>query len=134
MHQNKLEYSQPAVNAQTKDILLSPAFKMALAIRLIERNRSALDIANWLCGTIFFYDGPLFDHENQQIEISECLIDQRFGYLDNDAWDHECAFEWFDDLKAYATKAPRRRSHHRLLGRLELLDLAFKIVGKPIQV
>ncbi|MEM0928044.1 MAG: hypothetical protein AAGI89_02010 [Pseudomonadota bacterium] len=141
MKDNITQHSQPAIYPWTEKVLLSPAFKVGLAKRLVEINRSALDTAMWLCGQIYSYDGPLFDSRGDQIKVAEDLIDRAFGYgprFDgdesySDAFDHEHGFELIDGIKGFANKVPERRSLRRHLPVYTLFDLAYEISGNPVK-
>lgn len=126
-------YSKAGLYAETTEMLLSRAYKVALAKQLSERDRSALDTADWLAATIFWFDGPLHDSDGQRIEITHDLIDRAFGYEDDDAFDEDCGFELIDSIKGFANKMPKRCSQKRHLMVFTLLDLAFKIIGKPVK-
>ncbi|MDQ4418844.1 hypothetical protein OOT33_00080 [Sphingobium sp. DEHP117] len=110
-------------------VLLSPAFKQALAKRFVE------DCMTRMGGFIFqdsriqnFKDdgGRILNEKRVAIYIHDDVVEEAYGY--------ELSFSWTTDIRVFADRMPERNSPGSHLLRLQLWDAAYKIDDRPIIV
>ena len=110
-------------------LLLSPAYKHTLAVRLVEDEMTREGGFHFLMPTILdFHDdgGLLIDEELRTIVVDENIVERAYGY--------ELTYSWTTDIKKFATVMPKRRSPARLLLRFQVWDAAYRIVGRPVEI
>lgn len=91
--------------------------RLAMATRALELPRRA--IPDWIADRVFGFDGAVVWPDGEPFAISDTAIDEAF----ND----DGSFRWLSDFLRFAEEAPRQRPQARVLDRLRLLDLAFRI-------
>lgn len=92
-----------------------------------EAGRSRFGMADWLTETLSNWtadEGRACDSSGRPIELSEEMVEAAF---DQGQW-----FTWATDVKKFADRLPSRRPRKSLLPRLRLIDLAFRIAGRPV--
>lgn len=92
-----------------------------------EAGLSRFGMADWLTETISTWtalDGRACDSKGRPIQMNEQMVEAAF---DQGQW-----FTWATDVKQFADRLPARRPKKSLLPRLRVIDLAFRIDGRPI--
>jgi len=102
--------------------LRSRAYVRRLAIATRNLGLSRREIPNWMADVIFEFEGVIRSHDRQVLTITDTAIDDAFG---NDG-----SFRWLSDFMAFAEKPLRQNPQMRVIVRLQLLDITFKI-DKP---
>ncbi len=93
-----------------------------MASRALELPRR--DIPNWIADHVFGFDGLIVWPTGLPFVLSDAAID--------DAFNDDGSFRWLSDFLRFVQSPPRQRPQERILDRLRLLDLAFRI-AKPEQ-
>ena len=93
-----------------------------LAIATANLGLSRREIPNWMADVIFGFDGRILWPDLRDFPITDTLID--------DAFNDDGSFRWFSDFIQFKDRFPKQRPQHRILHRLRVIDLAFRI-DKP---
>jgi len=96
--------------------------RLAIATRALELPRRA--IPDWIADQIYSFEGVIVWPDGRAFDVSDTAIDEAF----ND----DGSFRWLSDFLRFAETEPRQRPQARVLDRLRLIDLAFRI-AKPDQ-
>jgi len=96
--------------------------RLAMATRALELPRRA--IPDWIADQVYAFEGAILWPDGTPFSITDTAIDEAF----ND----DGSFRWLSDFLRFAEMEPRQRPQARVLGRLRLIDLAFRI-AKPDQ-
>jgi len=96
--------------------------RLAIATRALELSRRA--IPDWIADQLFAFEGMIVWPDGWPFELSDTAIDEAF----ND----DGSFRWLSDFLRFAETEPQQRPQARVLDRLRLIDLAFRI-AKPGQ-
>lgn len=104
--------------AHQYQILSKPYFRR-LAIATASLGLSRREIPNWMADVIFSYEGLMLDPFSRPVEVRDTAID--------DAFNDDGSFRWLSDFMRFAHAPIKQRPQLRVLERLVLLDLAFKI-------
>lgn len=96
--------------------------RLAMATRALELPRRA--IPDWIADQVYGFEGVIVLTDGQPFELSDTAIDEAF----ND----DGSFRWLSDFLRFAETEPHQRPQARVLERLRLIDLAFRI-AKPEQ-
>lgn len=115
------------IDVEKDEVLLSRAFIVALATKLVAYGFSRMGGFIWLMETILDYHddgGRIYDGGGVRIEIHPDIVEDAFF------WD--LSFTWITAVKVFAHREAQRNPQERLLPRLRLFDAAFKIKGDPI--
>jgi hypothetical protein len=96
--------------------------RLAMAARALELPRRA--IPDWIADQIYGFEGAILWPDGRAFELSDTAID--------DAFNDDGSFRWLSDFLRFAETEPRQRPQARVLDRLRLIDLAFRI-AKPEQ-
>ena len=109
--------------------LLSKEYKHALAIRLVQQDRSRMRTADHLKRILdkFLQDGG-------EVRIGKNYYLRLHSELVYDAFGDDMSFTWTTDVKRFADKMPERRSSQSQLLRYQIFDAVFKITGEPIRL
>ncbi|MEM1410694.1 MAG: hypothetical protein AAGG79_08145, partial [Pseudomonadota bacterium] len=91
--------------------------RLAMATRALNLPRR--EIPNWLADTIFGHRGPITWSGGKVFEIGDEDIDAAFN--------HDGSFRWLSDFLLFANRTPEVSPQSRVLSRLRLIDLAFRI-------
>lgn len=91
--------------------------RLAMATKALELTRR--EIPNWVADTIFGFEGHKVSSDGTPFEVSDTDIDDAFG---NDG-----SFRWLSDFMSFADTPPKQNPQRRVLARLRLIDLAFRI-------
>jgi len=91
--------------------------RLAMAARALELPRRA--IPDWIADQLFGFEGVIVWPDGKPFELSDTAIDETF----ND----DGSFRWLSDFLRFAEAEPRQRPQARVLNRLRLIDLAFRI-------
>lgn len=110
------------VTAAPSDVLLTPGWLHAVAKRVKAIDLSRKKMADVLAGVLFDYTGQIRAFNGDMIAVTPTLIDDEFG--EN--------LYWLFDMKRFADRLPKRKPAKRILSRLELLDIYFKLIGAPV--
>lgn len=96
--------------------------RLAMATRALELPRR--EIPNWIADQVFGFEGMIVWPDGRVFDLSDTAIDKAF----ND----DGSFRWLSDFLRFAEEPPKQRPQSRVLDRLRLIDLAFRI-AKPDQ-
>jgi len=102
--------------------LRTTSYFRRLAIATTNLGLSRREIPNWMADVIFDFEGTIRSLEGRNVEVKDTAID--------DAFNNDGSFRWLSDFVGFADESPRQAAQHRVINRLQLLDLAFKI-DKP---
>ncbi|MEM7777758.1 MAG: hypothetical protein AAF732_19380 [Pseudomonadota bacterium] len=91
--------------------------RLAIATRALEYTRR--EIPNVMADVIFGFDGKILRPDGRSFAIADDAIDLAF----ND----DGSFRWLSDFLRFAVEPPKQRPQERLIERLRLIDLAFRI-------
>lgn len=89
-----------------------------LAIATAAMGVSRREIPNLLADAIYCFEGTIYWPDGRIYESSDTAVDDAFG--DDD-------FRWLSDFIRFADQEPRQRPQRRVLTRLRLIDLYFRI-------
>jgi len=117
------------IYVRNTQILLSKEYKHALAVRLVEEERSRKQTADHLMKIL-----EKFGEGGGQVVIDKHYFMRLHSELVYDAFGEDMAFTWATDVKRYATKMPERRSSISQLLRYQIFDTVFRIEGDPIRL
>lgn len=97
-------------------------WRLAIATAALQKQLalSRREIPNWLADTIYGYHGKIEWPNGQEFNISDTAID--------DAFNNDGSFRWLSDFVRMAETPPKQAPQYRVVVRLRLIDLAFKIV------
>ncbi|MEO1149677.1 MAG: hypothetical protein AAFW83_01690 [Pseudomonadota bacterium] len=110
----------PVSRIRTKELM----YQTALKINALKRSR--LGTTDWLHVRLFEeLDVPVYKPYGVHVDIHRDIIDEAYGWTDE--------FRWNSDVKKFVEKYPQRKPNWHLMPRLELWDLAFKIMNDPIK-
>jgi len=96
--------------------------RLAMATRALELPRRA--IPDWIADQVYGFEGEILWPDGAPFVVTDTAIDEAF----ND----DGSFRWLSDFLRFADTEPRQRPQARVLDRLRLIDLAFRI-AKPDQ-
>jgi len=91
--------------------------RLAVASRALGLSRR--EFPNWMADVIFGFEGEIDWPNGDVFDVEDEDIDAAF----ND----DGSFRWLSDFLAFADLEPRQRPQWRILERLRLIDLAFRI-------
>ncbi len=91
--------------------------RLAMGSKALDIPRRAFP--NWLADVIFGCDGQIVWGSGERFVILDTAID--------DAFNNDGSFRWLSDFLDFAETPPRQRPQERVLCRLRLIDLAFRI-------
>ena len=91
--------------------------RLAIATKALGLSRR--NIPDWIADEIFSYDGKVLKSDGQFFLVEDDDIDAAF----ND----DGSFRWLSDFITFAERAPKQAPQGRVLKRLRLIDLAFRI-------
>lgn len=92
---------------------------MATAALMNEDDLSRRVFPDWMADVIFDYRGAILWPHGGPFTVRDTAIDEAFN---NDG-----SFRWLTGFIAFAEEPPRQNPQYRLVTRLRLIDLAFKI-------
>ena len=93
-----------------------------LAIATANLGLPRREIPNWTADVIFEYEGRILWPNLKPFTITNTAID--------DAFNDDGSFRWFSSFIQFKDRFPKMRPQYRILRRLRLIDLAFRI-DKP---
>lgn len=91
---------------------------MRLAIAAVAEGFTRREWPDQLCDTIYSFCGTIKYPDGSVFEPTDTEIDDTFNDPD---------FRWISDFLAFADVAPRQRPQRRVIARLRLIDLYFRI-------
>jgi hypothetical protein len=91
--------------------------RLAMATRDLGLSRR--EIPNWIADVVHGFDGRIEWPNGAPFVVTDEAIDAAFN--DNGS------FRWISDFIAFALVPPRQRPQARVIERLRLIDLAFRI-------
>jgi len=91
--------------------------RLAMATSALGRSRR--EVPNWMADTIFGFEGQMLWPDGTAFIVADDAIDLAF----ND----DGSFRWLSDFLRFAAAPPKQRPQERLITRLRLIDLAFRI-------
>ena len=113
----------PKITVATDDELSCKSYFRRLAIASAavkaELDVSRREFPNWMADVIFGYEGQLLWPHGGPFIVRDTAID--------DAFNDDGSFRWLSDFLKFAEFEPKQRPQYRVLGRLRLIDLAFRI-------
>ncbi len=84
-----------------------------------EKDLSRREIPHWIANVIYGYEGRILWPVGRVFEIGDETIDLAFG--------DDGSFRWLSDFLSFASEPPKQKPQRRILTRLRLIDLAFRI-------
>lgn len=91
--------------------------RLAIATRALDYTRR--EIPNLMADIIFGFDGKILWSDGRVFIVADDAIDLAF----ND----DGSFRWLSDFLRFAAEPPKQRPQERVIKRLRLIDLAFRI-------
>jgi len=112
-----------AVIAACDQELFRKTYISRLRLGTAELGLSRREVLDWVASTVLFYEGTIYFRSGAVWAIEDCEIDLAFSDAD---------MRWLSGFMTLDVGAalPKRRPQRRILERLRLLDLAFRI-AKP---
>lgn len=110
------------VVATDDELLAKPYFRrMAVASSALskERSLSRREFPNWMADAIYSYEGEIVWPHGGAFTVLDTAIDLAF----ND----DGSFRWLSAFLTFAEEEPKQSPQYRIVPRLRLIDLAFKI-------
>lgn len=100
--------------------------RMAMATRALmeELELSRRTFPDWLADVIYLYEGPVVLRGGNAFRVTDSAIDDAFG--------DDGSFRWLSDFVRFADTPPRQAPQWRVIERLRLIDLAFKIARPDV--
>ncbi len=100
---------------------ISHVQRLALATLNVkqEKDLSRREIPNWLAHVIYEYDGRILWPVGRVFEIEDETIDLAFG--------DDGSFRWLSAFLTFASEPPKQKPQKRVIMRLRLIDVAFRI-------
>ena len=118
--------SHPKIVVATDEELTRRSYFQRLAIAaaalMAEAEVSRREFPNWMADVILSYEGKVMWPHGGPFTVRDTAID--------DAFNNDGSFRWLSGFINFAEAAPRQNPQYRILTRLRLIDLAFKI-DKP---
>lgn len=115
--------NRPKVYVATDDELscLSYFRRLAIACAALKAELSLArrDIPDWISDVIFAYEGRILWPHDGPFIVRDTAID--------DAFNNDGSFRWLSDFLEFADRTPCQRPQYRVLTRLRLIDIAFRI-------
>ena len=115
--------SLPKIYVASDDELLSKSYFRRFAIASValktELKLTRVEFPSWMADVVHGYEGKILWCHGGPFTVSDTAID--------DAFDNEGSFRWLSDLFQFAEVELKQRPQHRLVARLRLIDLAFRI-------
>jgi len=99
--------------------LLRAAHYQHLAKRLADLPVSSREVPNWIADTIWTFPGTILAADGTPFELEPEGVDAAFG--------EDGSFRWIRSFRAHADQPLKQSPQTRLLARLRLIDLAFRI-------
>lgn len=97
---------------------------MATAALKEELGLSRRSIADWMADVIYGYEGKIVWPGGKLFSVSDTAID--------DVFNGDGSFRWLSEFIRYGEVPPRIMPQVRLLDRLRLIDLAFRIARPDV--
>jgi len=111
--------AQPKITVACNNMLSRPSHVQRLAVAARALDLSRREFPNWMADVIFNFKGEVDWPSGDVFVVEDEDIDAAF----ND----DGSFRWLSDFLAFADLSPRQRPQARILDRLRLIDLAFRI-------
>lgn len=89
-----------------------------LAIAAVAERISRREWPNAIADAIYGFDGTIYYADGRKFEPTDTEIDDTFSDPD---------FRWISDFLSFADIPPRQRPQRRVIARLRLIDLYFRI-------
>lgn len=90
--------------------------RLAIAVRALGVSRR--ELLDLLADVIYEFEGTILMPNGGAFEVTDTLIDDAFADADG---------RWISDFLGFAEQPPRQRAQQRVVPRLRLLDLYFRI-------
>lgn len=103
----------------TDDQLRRQSHFQRLAIATKALGLSRRKVPDWIADEIFTYEGMILEVDGRDFLVGDNDIDAAF----ND----DGSFRWLSDFLDFANRTSQQAPQHRVLARLRLIDLAFRI-------
>ena len=103
----------------TDEQLRRPSHFQRLAIATKDLGLSRRKIPDWIADEIYSFEGKIMRYDGRLFLVDDHDIDLAF----ND----DGSFRWLSDFIMFANKPPQQSPQERVLTRLRLIDLAFRI-------
>jgi hypothetical protein len=97
---------------------------VATVALLKELELSRRNFPNWMTDAIFGFDGEILWPHGAPFEVSDTAID--------DAFNDDGSFRWISDFLRIADQPMKQAPQQRVLSRLRLIDLAFRIARPDV--
>jgi hypothetical protein len=112
-----------------KEVLLTIGFIWGLSKSLRDLGLSRRKTPDWLAEVIFGWienGGVILDEDGVELIIYPGII--------GDAHGEDGSFAWIAEQKRRAEEPPRRRPRSSLLLRLQLYEIAFRLIERPVVI
>ncbi len=116
---NDNERPPPVVTAAPALLLMKRSYYWRLAVATANLGMSRRKLADEIVEAIFFYEGEILWPDGTPFDPDDTFFDDLFG---NDG-----GFRWLSSFMALKTTPPKRAPQARVLERLRMIDLFFKI-------
>lgn len=120
---------EKAIQVAPKAVLLSIGFIWGLAKSIRDLGLSRRKTPDWLADVIHGWiasGGTIIDEDGVELDIYPGIIDDAHG--------EDGSFAWVAEQKRRADERPRRRPRLSLLLRLQLYEIAFRIIGQDVVI
>lgn len=100
--------------------------RLAMATRALqaELDISRREMPDWIADTIYAHRGEIVSADGKAFIVADTDID--------DAFSNDGSFRWLSGFVRFAEKPPRQAPQTRVLDRLRLIDLAFRIARPDV--
>lgn len=100
--------------------------RLAMATKALqaELKLSRREIPDWIADTIYAWRGEIVWPDGRPFDVSDTDID--------DAFRNDGSFRWLSGFVRFADTVPRQAPQSRIVDRLRLIDLAFRIARPDV--
>lgn len=100
--------------------------RLAMATKALqaELDISRREMPDWIADTIYEHRGEIVSPDGRPFDVSDTDID--------DAFNNDGSFRWLSGFVRFAEESPRQAPQSRVLDRLRLIDLAFRIARPDV--
>ena len=108
-----------SVTVATDEVISSPSYHRRLALATANLNTSRRKLADDIVDALFLFEGELLWPDGAVLYLSDTCLDDAFG--------GDGSFRWLSQFIRHGQTPLLRRPQSRILERLRLIDLYFKI-------
>lgn len=114
-----------ASEPNTRSVVMATDFQLGciphvsrLAIAAVAEGFSRREWPNAIADAVYSFEGTIYFADGRKFEPSDTEIDDTFA---------DPEFRWISDFLSFADIPPRQRPQRRVIARLRLIDLYFRI-------